>query len=247
MKTLEIIAMVYKSVIYVEFIIDQIKKFSHDFDDIKVSYRIIANDPYPQVEEYLVKNNIPHDIYHDPKPDDYYLNRVYRCWNYGGATSNADLICFVNSDDAFCPGWLEALYEAHQQNYLPASRLIESGKIQSGKHAIMKNFGRHPDEFDQEGWLKFVEQYKSPAIELGGLYMPCLFDRKEFIDAGLYPEGNIYNNGVGTCNGRTVIAGDAYFFIKFEKLTGRKHATPFKSMVYHIQEGEKDSPKDSLI
>lgn len=241
MKTLEVIALVYKSVNYLNFIIDQINKHCQDFYDIKVTYRIVANDPTPEVEAALLQMSIPHSIYRDHSPSDYYLNRVYRCWNYAGKSSEADLICFINSDMAFSNNWLLHLFELHEQGFLPTSRLVESGKILSGKHAIMKNFGRNPNDFNAVDWETFVKNIKMPKMELGGLFMPVLFDKNQFVDAGMYPEGNIYNNGVGTCNGRAVVSGDAFFFQKFEKLTGRKHCTSFNSLVYHIQEGEMDS------
>jgi hypothetical protein len=56
----------------------------------------------------------------------------------------------------------------------------------------------------------------------------------------MYPEGNIYKDGAGTLNGAVVESGDAWFFREFTKKTGRKHITCFDSLVYHIQEGEKD-------
>ncbi len=241
MKTLEVISLVYKSVDFLNFINEEMKKYCEDFYDVKVSYRIVANDPTPEVQEALENLGVPFDIYHDHTPDAYYLNRVYRCWNYAGKSSNADMICFVNSDMAFTKNWLVYLYELHEQNFLPTSRLVESGKILSGQHAIMKNFGRNPQEFKSEEWTQFSNSIKAPKMELGGLFMPVLFDKKQFVDAGMYPEGNIYNNGVGTCNGRAVISGDAFFFQKFAKLTGRQHATSFNSLVYHIQEGEMAS------
>ena len=105
----------------------------------------------------------------------------------------------------------------------------------------MKNFGRNPSGFDENGWVEFAESIKTPKMEMNGLFMPVLFDKNQFVEAGMYPEGNIYNNGVGTCNGRTVISGDAFFFQKFAKVTGRQHCTSFSSLVYHIQEGEMDS------
>jgi glycosyltransferase involved in cell wall biosynthesis len=241
MKTLEVIALVYKSVNYLKFIVEQIDKYCIDFYDVKVSYRIVANDPTPEVEAALLEMNVPHSIYHDHLPEAYYLNRVYRCWNFACKSSEADFICFINSDMAFSPNWLLHLYELHEQGFLPTSRLVESGKILSGQHAIMKNFGRKPSDFDENGWVKFAESIKTPKMEMSGLFMPVLFDKNQFVEAGMYPEGNIYNNGVGTCNGRAVISGDAFFFQKFAKLTGRQHCTSFSSLVYHIQEGEMDS------
>ena len=123
----------------------------------------------------------------------------------------------VNSDNGYHEDWLLPLVEWHKKGYLPASRLIESGKMPSGTNGITKYFGSSTENYDEEGFKAWAKSYMSPGILKGGLYMPALFDKNEFLAAGMYPEGNIYNNGIGTCNGRVVIAGDAWFFKKFEK------------------------------
>jgi hypothetical protein len=240
MINIEVVTLIFKSVQYLKFIENQINTYCKSYDNYNVTARIVANDANEKVLEALKTCSIPHTIYNDPKPNDYYLNRVYRAWNFGATSSNADLICFVNSDDAFHDDWMKPLVNLHNLNYLPASRLIESGKMPSGTHGYQINFGRHPNDFREAEWLEFVEKFKSKMMKPGGLFMPVIFDRKEFIDAGLFPEGNIYPDGAGTLNGPVLESGDAWFFRKFETLTGRKHVTPFDSLVYHIVEGEKD-------
>ena len=74
--------------------------------------------------------------------------------------------------------------------------------------------------------------------------MPCILQKERFLDSGKYPEGNIYHNGIGTFNsgGQFTKSGDAYYF--YDVLTDKynmKHVTVFDSLVYHIQEGEKDA------
>ena len=239
MLNLEIVTMIYKSVDYLKFIEYQLNKYSENFDDINVTSRIIANDATETVLNSLKEVSIPYTIYNDPKPNDYYLNRVYRAWNFGGTSSTADLICFVNSDMAFSDNWLKPLVDLHKQNYLPTSRLVESEKMPSGDHGYPRNFGRHPREFNEAAWLEFANSFRTSIVKPKGLFMPVVFDRKEFIDAGTYPEGNIYTDGVGTLNGY-VDTGDNWFFKKFSQITGRQHVTAFSSLVYHIQEGEKD-------
>lgn len=239
MKNLEIVTMIYKSVDYLKFIEHQINTYCKNFDDINVTARIIANDANENVLKALETCSLPYTIYNDPKPQDYYLNRVYRAWNFGATSSNSELICYVNSDMAFSHDWLLPLYDLHKKNYLPTSRLVESAKMPSADHGYPRNFGRHPKEFNESEWLHFVETFKTDIIKPKGLFMPVIFDRNEFIEAGMYPEGNIYRDGVGTLNG-FLEAGDVWFFKKFSGITGRQHVTAFKSLVYHIQEGEMD-------
>jgi hypothetical protein len=236
---LEVLALIYKSTDFLTFISNQLKDYCQNFDDIEVSLRIVANDPIEKVEKALKLGDLPYSIYHDHKPNDYYLNRVYRCWNFAGESSSADLICFVNSDMAFTEGWLKPLVDLHKKGCLPTSRLVESGKMPSGTHGFGKNFGIHPREFQQDAWLNFAKDFKTNIVRPNGLFMPVIFDKNEFIENGKYPEGNIYRGGAGTLDG-FIESGDAWFFRKFSKATGREHVTAFSSLVYHMQEGEMD-------
>ena len=239
-KNIEVISLIFKSTDYLDLIYKEFKSGKCNVDGWDVTFRIVANDATPEVISKLETLDIPYTIYNDPKPNDYYLNRVYRCWNYAGETSQSDNICFVNSDMVFSDGWLSNLIKYHDGTNIPCSRLVESGKLLSGLHAVSFNCGRSPKEINYNIWNDVVNQLKQSIILPGGLYMPCIFEKQKFIDSGMYPEGNIYNNGVGTL-GTFVKSGDAYFFDDvLSKKYNMRHVTVFDSLVYHIQEGEKD-------
>lgn len=239
---LEIISLIYKSVGYLDLIVSELEKEYCKVDGWDIGFRIVANDATPEVLQALKDKNVPYSVYNDPKPGDYYLNRVYRCWNYSGFSSEYDNICFVNSDMVFSDGWLANLLKHHDGGHIPCSRLVESGKLLSGANAIgNKNFGRGPAEIDYSGWHKFVNEISEPITPNGGLFMPCVFNRQRFIDSGMYPEGNIYQDGVaGSMRGHVVMSGDAYYFMVLHKKYNMRHITVFDSLVYHIQEGEMD-------
>jgi hypothetical protein len=240
-KNLEIVSLIFKSSDYLDLIYTELKSDKCKVDGWDISIRIVANDATPEVLEKLKTLDIPYTIYNDPKPDDYYLNRVYRCWNYAGETSTSDNICFVNSDMVFSDGWLENLLKHHDGINIPTSRLVESGKMPSGKHGVSHNCGRGPTSINYDEWNNAVINLKNDSIHDGGLFMPCIIQKERFIESGKYPEGNIYHDGVGTL-GRFVRSGDAWYF--YDILTNKynmRHITVFDSLVYHIQEGEKDS------
>jgi hypothetical protein len=240
-KRIEIIALIFKSVDYLELIYNELTSDKCKLDGWEVGVRIVANDATEPVLNRLKELDIPYTIYNDPKPNDYYLNRVYRCWNHGGKTSEYENICFVNSDMVFSDGWLENLLKHHDGTNIPTSRLVESGKMRSGTHGVSFNCGRTATSINHPQWNSYVSQIKLDEVHDGGLYMPCVFDKGRFIGSGMYPEGNIYADGVGTTNGFVTLSGDVYFFKKLEEEFGMKHITVFDSLVYHIQEGEKDS------
>ncbi len=238
-KEVEVISLIYKSVDYLEFIYKQLQSDFNKVNGWHVTTRIVANDATDEVIERLKELDINYTIYEDDKPHEHYINRVYRCWNFAAKSSAYENICFVNSDMAFSPGWLERLLDFNLHEFIPCSRLVESGKLLSGAHAMVRDFGRHPKEFREEEWLEFVKKNSTGCWILGGLYMPCVFNRLKFLEAGGYPEGNIYEyGGIGTAIGNVIKSGDAYFFEDRMRL---KHITVFDSLVMHIQEGEFSS------
>lgn len=243
MRTLEVIALVYRSPAYADFITDQLSRYAVA-DGWKVVPRVVANDPEVDVSRLLDlprKMDFRTSVYHDPSsPKDYYLNRVYRCWNWAVRTSIAEHVCLVNSDMAFSPGWLDALLRLHDGKTTPTSRLVESGKLKSGLHGVSMDLGRDPGTFRQAEWLRVASEWSRPRVESGGLFMPVVFDRSQFVASGGFPEGNVYRDGIGTRNGPVIKSGDAQFFDRLRAL-GRPHVTAFDSLVYHFQEGEKDS------
>jgi len=236
-----IVGMIYKSTSYLSFMLEQINKFCLSDTKLNVDYVIIANDASTEVLSYLKDHNIQHLIYNDPKPEDYYLNRVYRAWNFGGFNANGDILVFINSDMGFSSDWLDNLLVQLDRTTIPCSRLVESGKLLSGKHAISRNFGRSPDEFNQDNFLAFTNSIKKKECLSGGLYMPCAFYKDDFIRSGGYPEGNVCAGGVGVWKTKCIESGDSWFFKSNPVMSQKKHVTVFDSIVYHIQEGEMDT------
>ena len=195
-KNVEVIGMVYKSVQYLDLLYTELKKkYTTTVDGWTVGVRIVANDANPAVLDRLSKMDIPYSVYNDKSKNDYYLNRVYRCWNYCGVSSRYDNICFVNSDMVFSDNWLSNILKHHNGVNIPCSRLVESGKLLSGQHAISMNFGRHANHINRLSWETYSRNKSYNELHAGGLYMPCILEKKRFIESGMYPEGNIYSDG----------------------------------------------------
>lgn len=239
-KNIELISLIYKSKNYLDLITEELAKTYSKLSGWDVGVRLVANDAAKEIVELLEQGGGHYSLYNDPFPNDYYLNRVYRCWNYAAITSSFDNICFVNSDMVFSENWLKNLTNHHDGVNIPTSRLVESGKMPSGQHGISFDCGRSPKSIDKDKWSSFSKYVSSNQTQRGGLFMPVIFEKKRFIEAGCFPEGNIYDNGVGKL-GRFIQSGDDFFFRKLENEFGMKHVTVFDSLVYHIQEGEKDS------
>lgn len=243
-KNVEIISLIYKSTTYLKYIVKQLNGEFCKASGWDVGVRVVANDATDNVLKALKDIEIPYSIFNNPDKDEYYINRVYKCYNHCVVTSEYDNICLINSDNGFSAGWLLNLLKYHDGVNIPCARLVESGKMTSGKHGISNNFGRTCGEFEANfnDWLSWAEQHKEDRVVSGGLYMPGIFEKNRFIESGMYSEGNIYSDGqAGSLVGSVRRTADEFFFNEvLGKRFGMKHVTVFDSMVYHIQEGEKD-------
>ena len=230
---ISVICLIYKSIGYANFVLNSFKKYTDQYDNVKFCF--VANDPTNELITHFDNNDIPYRLFRNRDPEEYYLNRVYRAWNFGGFESDSDIIVFINSDMAFSKNWLEKLLKNLRDDRIVTCRLIESGKLRSGKYGIEKNFGQTYSEFDDESFQNFVNKVSKSEIKKGGLFMPCAIYKDSFVNSGGYPIGNrTEKNG-------TITPGDKILF--YEKLfpMGIKHYTVFDSLIYHVQEGEMDS------
>lgn len=255
--TVEIISLIYYSTKYARHIADELAKTTSSLADI--SWRLVANDPTPIVKDYLLQQGIPHSLYFDDNPNDYYLNRVYRAWNFAGSSSEADLVCFVNSDMIFDHEgkWLDALIECYEDfrgNVIPCSLLMESGRMPSKYPAFTYECGKTLDELDRRKFYDYCLNMGNRILIKGGLYMPCLLPQVLFDSNSSkftpYPEGNIYISdgklAVGKTDGEFVKSGDEFYFDQLRYKFGLQHLTVSASRVYHWQSGEMFEEHENL-
>lgn len=229
-----VICLIYKSISYAKFVHDSFYKYTRAAGS-NVDFLFVANDPTDKLVSYLQENSIPHMIFRNDDPNEYYLKRVYRAWNYGGLNADCDVMVFVNSDMAFSEGWLDNLVRNLRSDRIVTSRLVESGKLRSGQYGIEMNFGHTNLEYDDIKFQEYATKVSSPKLKSGGLFMPCIIYKDVFVKSGGYPIGN------RTEKDGSITPGDKIFFYENLHSLGIKHYTAFDSIVYHIQEGEMDS------
>lgn len=244
-----IICLIYKSIDWLQFSYDQIIRYTQRDD---VEFFFVANDANDAVISYLRDNYIPHKIFENTPENkrEWYINNVYRAYNYGAKLARGDFIVFLNSDMGLSPGWLDALIGAYSGDNLVAARLVESGKLPTGRHGLERNFGRTIANYREEDFTEFAKAIREDHLLDGGLYMPLLVRRDKFLQVGGYPEGNIVEGSeifspVIAKRGDPMISGDAVFMQRMASI-GIKHQTCYNSVVYHFQEGEKDDLETSV-
>ncbi|MEG8945549.1 glycosyltransferase [Rosettibacter firmus] len=241
---ISIICLIYKSIEWLQFVYEQVLKYTNLNDK---EFYFVANDANESVLQYLKNNYIPHYIWNNSEEQkkEWYINNVYRAWNFAAQKAKGDYLLFINSDMAFSHGWVENLFNKLNGKNCVVSRLVESGKLLSGEHAISKNFGRHIEDYDEEAFNKFADEIRVNELKDGGLFMPLLIRKDDFLSVGGYPEGNIvpgtdiFNPKIAV-KGTPCISGDVVLMQKLKE-KGISHTTSYDSIVYHFQCGEMDS------
>lgn len=244
-----IVCLVYKSVEWLKFVYEQVYKYTDMTDK---EFFFVANDANSSVLSYLSNNYIPHYIYTNTleQRQEWYVNNVYRAYNFGASKAQGDFVVFVNTDMAFAPDWLDKLWQAYNGENCITSRLVESGKLPSGQYGIERNFGRDYASYQEKEFQKYVRELSKPELLDGGLFMPLLIRKEHFEKVGGYPEGQVLlgsdlTNPVIAKHGEACISGDTVLMLKLQAI-GVKHQTAFDSLAYHFQWGEMDSLQTSV-
>lgn len=239
-RSVELISLIYKCPRFAQFIIDEMMGPFCKVEGWDISARLVANDANESVLSFLAKSGFPYSIFNNDDPSEFYINRCYKALNYAVKTSNAQNVCLLNSDLSFSPKWLENLLKHHDGTKIPVSRLVESGRMTSGRYGISMDFGRDIDSFNKnrEAWLAFAAKNPYSDIKEGGLFTPVIFNKEQFIKGGGFIEGNLYLDGPGKINSQFIESGDAYSFRKIAKINNLTHVTVMNSLVYHQQSSE---------
>ncbi|CQR71220.1 Putative glycosyltransferase EpsE [Sporomusa ovata DSM 2662] len=239
-----IICLIDKDVEWLKFIYNQVLKYT-DLSDKE--FYFVTNNATEVVLNYLKDNYIPHYIYNNipNQPDEWYINNVYRAYNYGARKAKGDFLIFINSYMAFSPNWLENMLKVYNGTNCVTSRLVESGKLTSGLYEIEKNFGYTYNSYNEAEFNKYVAKIIEELHPDSRLYMPLLIRKQHFDLVGGYPEGNIIPGSnifspQLAQKGEANISGDKVL-IKKLLIHTIKHQTSFDSIVYHFQCGESDS------
>lgn len=216
-------------------------------DDV-IDCLVVANDPTTSVIEAIdciVRGGPPLDhirertrfvVYRDPKPDDWYLARVYRAWNYALSLVETSHVILMNSDMIGTKGWVNALVKHYKPNTIICSRLIQRRMLAG--NMIGGDFGTIPNV--QIGELEtFAKVESRPRLEEGGFFQPCLAATDDLLKCGGFPEGNVKMPERKVVHEparprTSVMGGDAYHFHRI----GIEHYTAYDSLVYHEYEGE---------
>lgn len=249
-----VVCLIYKSTSWLEFAYRQMLKLSRQFPKGSVELLFVANDPSEEVVDFLKDNFVPHVVHRGRKdPDEWYINSVYRAYNFGVSQVKTPYAYLINSDMAFHSQALRSIMRVASDSALVASRLIELGRLPSGQYGVEKDFGKNPKSFRENDFQKYAERLRRNKVVDGGLFMPLLVNVDTFSRLGGFPEGNILEEDLDKYisnktfriaqKGAQLVPGDQAFMLRAESL-GVKHQTMFDSIAYHFQEGELRDKKN---
>jgi hypothetical protein len=251
-----LISLIYAGVDWLEFQYSELLQLKNEFGPGEVEILFIANDASESVINFLNSNLIPYKVAPGRKsPSEWYINSVYRAYNFGVKEAKGEYVLLTNSDMSYAPGFLYSIMQQRSPSKYLVGKLVESGRLKPANLAIKRNFGKVLEKFKREKFYKFADRIASDSITPGGLYMPCLVDRKVFLNNGGFPEGNIRSSSLQeyietgrseiATHGEQLIPGDLAF-IKALESNKINHHTVGSAVAYHFQEGEKSESKEDL-
>ena len=244
-----LISLIYSGVDWLEFQYGELLKLSSELPPGEVEILFVANNASPSVIEFLDDNGIPYVVSPGRESEnEWYINSVYRSYNFGVSQAKGEYVLLTNSDMAYCEGFLYSMMLEGSPDLYLTGKLIESGRLRPADAAIKKNFGKKLKRFQREAFEKSARRLRKRGLEDRGLFMPALLHKDTFLKYGGYPEGNLVVESLDDyLNDRQIkfaeigqkcIPGDKAFLSLLTKFD-IEHKTNLNSLCYHFQEGEK--------
>lgn len=254
--------LIFQSPRYADFIHDQVTRHTPWLQRGLAEFYFVANDASPIVLDHLEQRNYTFYVQRNERLSEEalfargygtpeYIHRVYRGWNRAVMQARGRIVCLVNSDNAFSPGWLEALVKRVEScatrgtPVIASALLVERGHERighfpaslNGQGSILHQCGRDPDSYNEACFQAFTNSVRrGNKTTRGGVYMPMCVERRYIIDSGMYPEGNL----AGRSFDDVINTGDRALFERMAQRYHVRHVTDWGAVAYHFQQGEQE-------
>ena len=244
-----LVCLIYAGVDWLEFQYGELLALAKEFSPGQIEILFVTNDATEQVIRFLDENFIPHvNAPGRSSVDEWYINSVYRAYNFGVISAQGDYVFLTNSDMSYTRGFLMNLFKHAEPDKYVVGKLVESGRLASAPGAIEKNFGKKLRRFKRSKFNRFAHKVSEEGEISGGLYMPSIVRRERFLSLGGFPKGNLVPSSLDqylvekepeyAIKGQDCLPGD-FVFMQKANLAGIAHITAQDAIAYHFQEGEK--------
>jgi len=100
--------------------------------------------------------------------------------------ATSDIVMIYHADMYACPGMDEAVLKQLEPGKVVSATRIEPPLHPDGPEKILEDFGIEPEEFDEEGLLKFVDEYTKQAYHhpTMGIFAPWAMYKEDFQSIG---------------------------------------------------------------
>ena len=95
-----------------------------------------------------------------------------------------DVAMIYHADMYLCPGALDAIEQEIKPGTIVSLTRIEPPLHPDGPEKILRDFGVEPEEFNEEGLLKFLDSRVPNNDTTEGIFAPWAFYRKDFQEIG---------------------------------------------------------------
>jgi hypothetical protein len=126
---------------------------------------IKEKDPNVKIHRNEGPNRLGHTILYDTLVNDYATN---------------DIVMIYHADMYACPGMDEGIMKYLEPGVVVSATRIEPPLHPDGPEKILEDFGIEPEEFDEKGLIKFVEEYEREFEASTGIFAPWAMYKKDF-------------------------------------------------------------------
>lgn len=112
----------------------------------------------------------------------------YGSWNLGARLATHPILCFYTDDQYAAPHWDGRIARFYTPERILASQLVEPGYLRPYGSNLCQNFGLFASEFDERGFLSFVEKNSEGRLAKDGYVIPLVIGKELFFKLGMWPE-----------------------------------------------------------
>ena len=151
----------------------------------------------------------------------------YGSWNRGRLFSSKEVYCFTTQDIYFAPDWDIAIWKHLTPQNILTAQAVEPGIVRPYHAILIRDFGKRAADFDETGFLHFVEQNKEDRLSIDGFFVPTVVHKRLFGTLGGWPDEKPFP-----------YPNDRLFRKRVLWKRGLEYQRVKESFVYHFQDGK---------